>query len=105
MIYLRCLWQMRLVALSINPELAIATTDAASLLGWPEAVPLDWLLTAIKGTTNPAYLQALGAALGAVTAKLNDNQAKEAVEPFLAAIKGATNPYALGALGAGLGAV
>jgi chaperone required for assembly of F1-ATPase len=95
-----------LVAFPINrPELAIATPKAASLLGRPEVVPLDWLLTAIKTTTNPGALQALGAGLGAVAAKLSDKEAREAVEPFLAALKTITNPFAAQALGAGLGAL
>ena len=85
-----------LVAFPINrPALAIATPKAALLLGRPGAVPLDWLLTAIKTTTNPDTLRALGAGLEAVPAKLSDSQAKEAVEPFLAAIKGTTKLDAL----------
>jgi len=90
---------------SSRPENCVAISKAALLFGRADALHLDWLLTAIKGTTDPLTLKTLGAGLGAVMAKVGDSQAKEAVEPVLAAIKGTTNPYALEALSAGLGAL
>jgi len=74
-----------------RPELAIAAPKAASLLGRPEAVSLGWLLRAIRDTTDPDALKALGERLGAIAAELSDSQAKEVIEPFLAAINGRTS--------------
>ena len=82
-----------------------AIGGAALLLGRPEALPLAWWLAAIKGTNNLSALGVLGMGLGAVAAKLDEKEAKEAVEPLLAAIKGTTDPSALRTLGTGLGAV
>ena len=52
--------------------------------------------------STPGEISGLGTGLAAVSAKLSDSQAEEAIEPFLAAIKGTTDPNALQALGVGL---
>jgi hypothetical protein len=88
-----------------QPEISVATSNAAQLIG-PEGIPVDWWLIAIKGATDPSALRALGEGLGALSAKLSDNQVQEAAEPFLSAIKlAAKNPFDLETLGEGLGAL
>ena len=78
----------------------------AAKLGDKEArEAIERFLAAIKTTTDPNALAALGVGLEAVSRQARRQEAEEAVRPFLAAIKTTIDPNALRALGTGLGAV
>jgi hypothetical protein len=84
------------------PEILIGIADTAYLLGRAEAVPQEWLVAAIKGTTDPTALGHLGLVVGALPVGLTDSEAKDAIESYIVALKSA--PSADQFLGAGVSA-
>jgi hypothetical protein len=70
-----------------------------------EEPEIDELFGAIRQTTDPSQLGALGPGLSALAAKLEAAQASAVLPQFLEAIRQTTDPYQLSALGPGLSAL